>query len=103
MLPCAYLVISGPISSSQAPTLSISTICCQMRQARGSAPAPTMRLSGVNLSVTLQFASPLTVAFACSVRPTAANRLALRREKSLSEMTTVAQVCSVCHVRHVLE
>lgn len=53
----AYLATSGPISSSQAPTLSISTISCQMRQARRSAPAPTMQLTGVNLSLSLQLAS----------------------------------------------
>lgn len=56
-LSSAYLAPSGPISSSQAPTLSISTISCQMRQARRSAPAPTMRLTGVNLSLRLQLAS----------------------------------------------
>lgn len=67
-LSSAYLAPSGPISSSQAPTLSISTISCQMRQARRSAPAPTMRLTGVNLSAVSNWLRLLTIGF--PVRPT---------------------------------
>lgn len=63
MLSSACLAVPGPISLSQAPILSISTISCQMRQARRSAPAPAMRLTGVNLSLTPQFALPLTIGF----------------------------------------
>lgn len=82
---------SGQISSSQAPTLSISSISCQMRQARRSAPAPTMRLTGVNLSLRLPFALLLTTGFTLPVRPTTAHSLPPRRENSFRVMTTAAQ------------
>lgn len=42
----AYLATSQPINSSQTATLSISTLSCQTRKARRTAPAPIMQLTG---------------------------------------------------------
>lgn len=65
----AYLATSRPINSNQ--TLSISTVSCQIREARRTAPAPAVKLMGVILSLSLQFASPVTSGFVFPVRPTA--------------------------------
>lgn len=66
-----------------------------MRQARRSAPAPTIRLTGVNLSLSLQFTALLIIGITFLVRPTMTHSLPLRKEKSFVMMTAAAQVCAV--------
>lgn len=97
----AYLATSQPINSSQTATLSISTLSCQTRKARRTAPAPIMQLTGVIISLSLQFAFLLTSGFTFPVRSAAAHSLL---PKSFIVMTTAAWFLQqLCHVYHVLE
>lgn len=89
---CIYLdarLVVGLISGSQALTLPISTIT----DSRSSPPAPTIWLTGVDLSLTSRFTSLLFVSFNRfkSVRPHRPS-CPRRRQNSSGEVMAAAYV-----------